>query len=383
MDEAIGTQLKELRRLINKLELDFARLAGRFSASYDPHDPYEMQTPVQWLREECRMTSHAASTAVNIGECEPELEESTEALTTGEIGMAHLSWMANTAARIGNSRSATGQFNESTLLPHAKKMSVLQFRRKCEQFIHAADHASFIEEQITGVESRTLNVINYEDGYLHLDGYLDREGVTMFLAAIDPLARTKSDDGRTLAQRRGDALVELCSKLLDDAAVPMRAGQRPHIQVTTTLETLDDWVGGPAAETENGALLSGTTVQRLACDATIIRVLLNSQSQVIDVGRASRVVPPATRRALNVRDKGCVWPGCDRTANWTQAHHMIHWTDWGLTDAENLVLLCRRHHWMVHEGGYAIARTESEGILTFMPLPGMYPMGRDPALAIA
>ena len=107
------------------------------------------------------------------------------------------------------------------------------------------------------------------------------------------------------------------------------------------------------------------------------------ESMAIDIGRAARVVPAATRRALNVRDRGCSWPGCDRDASMTQAHHLIHWTDGGLTDLNNLTLLCRRHHWMVHEGGWIMVRDNSDEILTLRTIAGDYPRAREPAEAVA
>ena len=89
--------------------------------------------------------------------------------------------------------------------------------------------------------------------------------------------------------------------------------------------------------------------------------------KAVDVGRSERVVPGATRRALNVRDKGCRWPGCDRTASWTAAHHVIHWTHGGLTDLNNLVLLCAHHHWSVHDGGWDLAWAGDRTLLTVPP----------------
>jgi HNH endonuclease len=76
----------------------------------------------------------------------------------------------------------------------------------------------------------------------------------------------------------------------------------------------------------------------------------------LDVGRASRVVHPAQRTALAVRDGGCVFPGCDRPLEWCEAHHLLHWLDGGPTDLANLALLCRAHHRAVHEGGWRLIR---------------------------
>ena len=377
MDLTLGQQLVELRRHINQLELEFARLSSQFAATHDPTDPDEVLTPVQFMREECRMTSHAATSALNIGEFQAKLTQSTAALLGGEIGFAHLGWMASTASRLDNSKTSLAKFDETKLLRHAKRLGVLGFRRKCEQLLHIADHEEFVHEQVDGVQSRRLHFTSYEDGFMAVKGYLDPEGGYLVRSVLDPLAHLQGDDdARDLAQRRADALVEICSQALDSGMAPAQGGQRPHIHVTTTLETLLDYAGAPAAEMENGVMISGTTIQRLACDATMVRVLLNSESQVIDVGRAQRVVPPATRRTLSVRDKGCVWPGCDRSANFTQAHHIAHWADGGFTDMSNLVSLCRRHHWMVHEGGYFLVRNEDHEIATFKPLPGLYPTGK-------
>ncbi len=107
--------------------------------------------------------------------------------------------------------------------------------------------------------------------------------------------------------------------------------------------------------------------QRLACDGNITRVLFDSESVVFDVGRTKRTVQPQQRRALEARDKGCVWPGCNRTAKWCAAHHLVHWAHGGTTDLKNLVLLCHRHHTMLHEHHWQIVRTEDNRMLTIPP----------------
>src|SRR4029077_4835375 len=108
-------------------------------------------------------------------------------------------------------------------------------------------------------------------------------------------------------------------------------------------------------------------VERLACDCNITRILLDSESRVIDVGRSKRVIQPAQRRALRVRDKTCRWPGCDRPASYTSGHHLVHWIKGGPTDLPNLVLLCHRHHWMVHEGKWQLVKTDDGQLLAIPP----------------
>jgi len=97
--------------------------------------------------------------------------------------------------------------------------------------------------------------------------------------------------------------------------------------------------------------------------------VLAPESVVIDVGRARRVVAGAARRALNARDGHCKWPRCERPASWSNAHHIVHWTDGGETDLANMILLCHRHHWMAHEGGWQLVRTDEGEVLTVPPRP--------------
>ena len=173
-----------------------------------------------------------------------------------------------------------------------------------------------------------------------------------------------------------DGLVEMANNALDRGTLPQRGGQRPHLQVTTTLETLLQRCGAPAADLELSLPISAAAVARLACDCNVARLLLNADSQVIDVGRTTRKIPGSTRRALNVRDRGCRWPGCDRPASYTSGHHLKHWIRGGSTDLRNLVLLCHRHHWMVHEGGWQIVRTDDDRYVTVPPQMDMF---RQPA----
>ena len=127
-----------------------------------------------------------------------------------------------------------------------------------------------------------------------------------------------------------------------------------------------------AIEVDHGALyVSMETSQRLACDASLVRMHHDADGAVLDVGRKARTIPPSIRRALAARDTGCRFPGC--TSRRCDAHHVHHWSDGGATSLDNLVLLCRRHHRAVHEGGFAVIRG-LDGALTFLrpegaPLP--------------
>ncbi len=202
-------------------------------------------------------------------------------------------------------------------------------------------------------------------------GVLDPEGGAALRTALEPLSKPAGkDDGRKLDRRLGDALVEAAHHLLDGGAGAQPGRQRPQLQITTTLETLLGQCGAPAADLEFSLPISAKAVERIACDCNVTRILLGSDSMVIDVGRSKRVISPAQNRALRARDKVCRWPGCDRPASWTVGHHLIHWVRGGRTDLENLVLLCHRHHWLVHEGGWQLVKSADGPLLTVPPTFG-------------
>jgi hypothetical protein len=191
--------------------------------------------------------------------------------------------------------------------------------------------------------------------------------------AYEPLARRNgNDDNRKRDRRLGDAVVELARRSLDHGLVPQRGSARPHLQVTTTLETLLQHTGAPAADLEFSLPISAKAVERLACDCNVTRILLGVDSAVIDVGRSKRVITPSQSKALKVRDKGCRFPGCDRPATWTSGHHIVHWIRGGPSDMPNLVLLCYRHHWMVHEGKWQLVKTDDDKILAIPPQLDLY-----------
>ncbi|TME03021.1 MAG: DUF222 domain-containing protein, partial [Chloroflexi bacterium] len=145
------------------------------------------------------------------------------------------------------------------------------------------------------------------------------------------------------------------------------AGKPATLQVTASIETLKGLAGAAAGEMEFSLPISSTAIQRMACDCSVTRVLLSQESLVIDVGRSKRVIGGAIRKALAMRDGHCRWPGCERPASRCDGHHLTHWIEGGPTDLNNLVLLCRRHHRMVHEGGWQVIKYEDGQISTIAP----------------
>ena len=136
----------------------------------------------------------------------------------------------------------------------------------------------------------------------------------------------------------------------------------PVLRVSTSLDALRDGLHR-AGITDSGENLSAATLRRMACDAEIIPTVLNSKGSVIDVGRRTRRVSEALRCVLIARDGGCVWPGCDAPPSRCDAHHIKHWADGGPTNADNLALLCHRHHILLHEGRHRLKRVDDAWVV--------------------
>ena len=144
-------------------------------------------------------------------------------------------------------------------------------------------------------------------------------------------------------------------------------------------DALCDVSESSGASFESGRPVAVETARRLGCDGALVGVVQGDKGEPLAVGRRTRAVPAAIRRALRVRDGGCRFPGCDRS-RFTHAHHIRHWADGGETNLDNLVTLCSQHHRLVHEGGYGVRMRDGEIEFTrpngrVIPAAGVQPGG--------
>jgi len=206
-------------------------------------------------------------------------------------------------------------------------------------------------------DRRYLNVSPTLDGAVRVDGQLDPEwGQTLIdaLRSITDPQQLDPTDTRTPGQRRADALTQLCSDHLAHGKAPVTGGFRPQVTITASYETLLGLGDGTGCETKDCGLLTPGVVRKILCDASVIPVVLGGDSLPLDIGQARRTAPWWIRKLLNIRDQGCVIPGCQNRPRYCDAHHIIHWLHGGKTSLENMCLLCARHHTMVHEGTIAL-----------------------------
>jgi hypothetical protein len=238
---------------------------------------------------------------------------------------------------------------------------------------------------------RGLRVYQDEDGMVVVRGRLEPEVGALLMQALAAARealyqRARVPDGdagrghisaemASLAQRQADALVLLAETALHHGLDPGAPGERYQVVVHVDAPALTDPEQPGQSVLEDGAHVSAETSQRLACDASRVVMRHDAEGRVVEIGARTRTIPPALRRALHHRDRGCRFPGCG--VRFGQGHHLQHWAQGGPTTLSNLALLCRRHHRAVHEEGFQVARGP-DGELRFKrpdgrPLPDVPP----------
>jgi hypothetical protein len=318
-------------------------------------------SPVSWLVHHAAMAKGRAARLVGCARLVRRHARTAKALAAGDITSGHVEVLAVKTRRHGSLYAE----HEDTLLDAAAALPVDDFDTVAEKWRLLADELRANAKTAGLAEHGDLQVTTAL-GRSTLVAELDTEAAKTVLDALD--ARCEPEPAgelapRTLSQRRAAALVEMAAASLAAGSPGRRSATTADIVID--LQTLR---GEPPAdltrihcELSTGTPVTRTTALRLCCDAWIGRVVMNGPSEILDLGHRTRVVSAAQRRALAHRDRGCVFPGCDRQPEWTDAHHLEHWARGGPTDLDNLCLLCRRHHVVVHEGRWTLTRHHTTG----------------------
>jgi hypothetical protein len=306
-----------------------------------------------WLASTFKVAWGTARGEVRMARALEDMPVTRRALEDGDLSMSAVRVLVD--ARDADHEAF--RTSEATLVEAARIHSMQDVGRVAAYWRQAAEREAAMGGEEKLRERRRLHASVTFMGMVRVDGDLDPETgetlLTALRAVLDAESRSAgADDGRTPAQRRADALGEVCRQWLDHAGRPSVAGEKPHVTVTVGTEALRVSAGEPS-ELDHAGPVDPTLARRVACDGSIRRVVMAGRSEPLDVGRRTPVVSPALRRAVIVRDRGCRFPGCDRPHSWCDAHHVVHWADGGPTALPNLALLCRRHHRMVHaQGGF-------------------------------
>ena len=293
-------------------------------------------TTAQWLAWRCGLTPRTAREHVRVARRLAELPAIRDAFARGQLSYAKV----RALARIAEPESEEG------LLDLAVKFSASQLERALRAYRRVTT------EEAAALQGRAyLDAYWDEDGSLVVRGRLAPEDGAVFLQALESAFAALREGGSAEPRpTRADALAALADRALSGSE--RSGGERQQVVVHVDETALRGGQGG--CELAEGPALAPETARRLACDGAIVE-LRERDGKPLSVGRKTRSVPPALRRALKRRDRGCRFPGCEHHL-FVDAHHVRHWAQGGETSLENLVLLCRRHHRLVHEGGYAVER---------------------------
>jgi hypothetical protein len=374
-DAELALRLDERERSARWIAADRARCLAEIERR-GMHTADGQLSAAAWVARRHGLSQGTAEAQVHTARALEQMPVVADALSRGEISTAA------TDALVRAREAAPDAFArvEDRLVERARSLSHRDLRAELDRWRQGVDAGH--DEDDRHARRRFTAVVN-ADAMVRTDGELDPENgqvlITALRAKVDARARTLADDLRTPAQRRADALGEICREWLDLAERLGLGGERPHIVVTMDLAALEARTGGRASLQDAGPI-SAESARRLACDASVTRVITDARSVPLEVGRATKVVSPAIRRALAVRDGGCAFPGCERPPGWCDAHHVKHWADGGETGLPNLVLLCRPHHRVIHRGfGVAIV----DGLPVFRRPDGIPVEDRSPPLAVA
>jgi len=343
-DDQVTTLVVELTRLRTRLDAAHlaavAELDGRSVAVDEGHS-----STSAWLAHRCKVSWGQARGDVALARSLQAMPGTTAAMRHGDLDVVRVRRLAAAAT----DHPEVFARDETILLDAATTLTPRDLVRVIEYWRQAADREHFAADEAARYRRRRLHISETFNAMVRIDGDLDPESGHTVATALRPLTEPAARDGdhRSAAQRRADALVEISRYYLDHAATPLHGGEKPHLTVVVDLAALTGEDTG-RCHLGDGQVITAEAARRIACDAALTRVITNGPSHILDVGRSTRTVPPATRKALDIRDGHCTWAGCHRPPPWCDAQRIIHWAHGGPTDLDNLTLLCRHHHRLAH-----------------------------------
>jgi len=336
------------------------------------------RTCAHWLAFRAGLDLRTAREHVRVARALEELPRTGASLARGRLSFSKVRALT---------RVATPE-NEADLLELAEGSTAAQLERVVRAWKRGSRKDEIEWEELRRA-SRELSIFPDDDGMYVIHGRLEPEAGALLMRAIeaasDALYRSECEEGdhgsaepsgiddqgrfedeerfhdgehlEEAARRRADAIGLVAERALAagfggaDQLSGTRA-ERYQVLLHVDAATLSADQEPGRSELEDGTRVSAETSRRVACDASVVEVAHDADGSILDVGRRTRTIPSPLRRALEVRDRGCRFPGCG--LRFTDAHHVTHWADGGETSLQNTVLLCRYHHRLVHEGGWAL-----------------------------
>ena len=295
-----------------------------------------------WLNFKCGMGFGTAREHLRVASALPTLPKISAEFAEGKLSFSKVRAMTR-VARPENEEFLLMVARHGTA-SHVERL-VSQYRR-CQKLNHP-------DTPYDLYGAREVTYHYDDDGCLVMKARMPADMGELVVKALEMAMDAESRDvgDQPVAARRADALVEIAETYLDHPDNSGSTADRYQVVIHTRGNRLPG-----DSHLENGLHVSAETSKRIACDCCKTEVEDNDRGEPLNIGRRSRTIPPAMRRALKVRDSGCRFPGCT-SHKFCDGHHIKHWSDGGETSLDNLVLLCRYHHRLVHEGGFECKRS--------------------------
>ena len=362
--------LAKARRAIDALEL--AALARFDSMGWHLDDA--ALTTKAWLAHETGESRAVAASRVRLAKRLRRLPLIADALAAGAVTASH----ARSMARCLTPRTLVALArDEAMLVAQARALEADDFDVAISYWLRVNDVDG--PDPADGPAS-SLTADRHFRGRVRLEAELDVDDGAEFLAELEALHDELWHEDRTAdeadpnrhrsrAERNAEALVEMArrssaTRAEDATDTPAESARRrrPRGHLIIAVTDVASLAGSPHghAELEDGTLLPHSVLERWACDTAIGRVVMRGPSLPFDLGRVTYTPSDGQRRVLAARDKGCIVPGCKRKPRWCEPHHVQWWTHGGPTDMGNLILLCHRHHKIVHAGLIRFERTDQD-----------------------
>jgi hypothetical protein len=355
--EVEARPLPEIEREICELAAHIAAATCRWlglAAEFDErggHERFGFASCASWLAWRCSITPRAAREQLRVARSLRELPRIRDSFACGALSYSKVRALTRVAE----------PEMEGELLELAEDATAAQLERLLRGYRGAI--AADAAEQ---TQSRRHLTTRWEaDGSLTIRGSLPPDEADLFLKGLERARdelRSTASGGDAVAGRpdRADGLVALAETAIASGVEPSTGGDRNQVVVHVDLGDLVSDDDTTAATLDRGVALPAETARRLGCDAAIV-TMIERDGEPLSIGRKTRSIPPALRRALNARDRCCRFPGCEHD-RFVDAHHIEHWARGGETSLDNLVLLCRHHHRLLHEGGFTLAVEDGEPI---------------------
>jgi hypothetical protein len=337
-----GDALAELYGIRDRLD---AVLADA-TVAFDDAELWELDGATSltaWLRDRAGMTSGRAGHVVGVTRrirCLPVTLQVWRdgGLSSGQVDAV----MANVKPAL------VGLFaeHEADLVVDLASLTTAETMVAMQRWRERAE--ALVDDKEPVERKRSLHHSDGLDGRGVLSGHFDPDSNEVIKSALR-LAESPDVEGepaRTPAERRADSLVDVCRHFLDHQHTKPGGRHRPHLNM---IIDVDDELSGRYV---NGAAMARELIDAYLCEGALHRVLRKGRSVILDMGVSTRVVTAALFVALVARDEHCRFPGCDRKASWCEGHHVVWFTHGGPTRLDNLVLLCSRHHHLLHKPGW-------------------------------